>query len=57
VDSRWVVERRREMRIVVIYAIIGLVIVTGLVTLLNYAMYNNSSSKQTGLPVAILTPL
>jgi hypothetical protein len=57
VDSRWVVEKRREMRIVVIYAIIGLVIVTGLVTLLNYAMYNNSSSKQTGLPVAVLTRL
>jgi hypothetical protein len=52
VDSRWVVEKRREMRIVVIYAIIGLVIVTGLVTLLNYAMYSNSS-KHSDLPVAI----
>jgi len=53
VDSRWVVEKHREMRRVIIYSVVGLIIVTVLVTLLNYAMYANSS-KRSDVPVAVV---
>jgi len=53
VDSRWIVEKRREMRRVIIYSVVGLIVVTVLVTLLNYAMYANSS-KRSDVPVAIV---
>jgi hypothetical protein len=53
VDNRWVIEKRREMWRVIIYSVVGLIIITGLVTLLNYASYANSS-KRSDLPVAIL---
>lgn len=56
-DNRWVIQKRREMWRVMIYSIVGLIIVTGLVTLLSYAMYANSASRHTDLPAAILTPL
>ena len=56
-DNRWVIQKRREMRKVVIYSIVGLIIVTGLVTLLSYAIYANSASRHTDLPAAISTPL
>lgn len=47
-------EKRREMRRVIIYSVVGLIIVTALVVLLNYAMYSNSASKYSGSPVAML---
>jgi hypothetical protein len=56
-SNQWVVKKRHETLKVIIYSVIGLIIVTALVTLLSYAMYNNSASKQTNLPVAILARL
>lgn len=46
-------EKRREMRRVIIYSVVGLIIVTALIVLLNYAMYANSS-KRSDVPVAML---
>jgi hypothetical protein len=37
VDRRWAVEKRREMRTVIIYSIVGLIIVIALVTFMSYA--------------------
>ena len=56
-SNQWIVKKRHETLKIIIYSVIGLIIVTVLVTLLNYAIYNNSASKQTGLPVAILARL
>jgi hypothetical protein len=56
-SNRWIIKKRHETLKLIIYSVIGLIIVTVLVTLLNYAMYNNSPSKLAGLPVAILARL
>jgi uncharacterized membrane protein YukC len=55
-DNQWIVKKRHETLKVIIYSIVGLIIVTVLVTLLNYAMYSNSA-KHSDLPAAILAPL
>ncbi len=52
-SNQWIVKKRHETLKVIIYSVIGLIIVTGLVTLLNYAVYANSG-KHSDLPVAIL---
>jgi hypothetical protein len=41
----WIVQKRHDMLTVVIYSAVGLIIVTVLVTLANYAMYGNSVPK------------
>ena len=56
-NNQWIVKKRHETLTVVIYSVIGLIVVAVLVTLLNYAMYNNSASKHADLPVAILARL
>jgi len=56
-SNRWIIKKRHETLKLIIYSVIGLIIVTVLVTLLNYAMYNNSPPKLAGLPVAILARL
>jgi hypothetical protein len=41
-DPRWVTEKRRDMFAVILYSLVGLIIVTALVTLTNYAAYSNT---------------
>ncbi len=38
-NNRWVVQKRSDMLIVIVYSVVGLAVVTGLVTLLNYVAY------------------
>ena len=45
VENQWIVQKRHEMLTVVICSVVGLIIVTALVTLANYAMYANSVPK------------
>jgi hypothetical protein len=56
VDNRWAIEKRRELWRVIAYSIVGLIIVTALVTLVSYAIYANSS-KSSDVPAAMLTRL
>jgi hypothetical protein len=42
-ENRWVVQKRNDMLIVIIYSVVGLIVVMGLVTLINYAAYTNYS--------------
>ena len=44
-QNQWIVQKRHEMLTVVICSVVGLIIVTALVTLANYAMYANSVPK------------
>jgi hypothetical protein len=44
-DRRWVVEKRHELVLVIIYSVVGLAVVTALVTFANYAMYSSSAGK------------
>lgn len=41
-NNQWIVKNRREKLTVVIYSVIGLIVVTVLVTLANYALYSSS---------------
>jgi hypothetical protein len=41
-NHRWVVQKRHDMLTVIVYSIVGLILVAGLVTLANYAIYSNS---------------
>jgi hypothetical protein len=41
-NNRWVVKKRHEMLAVIIYAVVGLILVIGFVTYVNYAMYAHS---------------
>jgi len=41
-NNQWFVKKRNEKLMVVIYSVIGLIVMTVLVTLANYAMYSNS---------------
>jgi 3-mercaptopyruvate sulfurtransferase SseA len=53
VDDRWAIEKRRELWRVIAYSIVGLIIVTALVTLVSYAIYANSN-KVSDVPAAML---
>lgn len=44
--NQWVSPKRREIWAVTIYSIVGLIVVMGLVTLLNYAFYANAVVRQ-----------
>jgi hypothetical protein len=44
-NNRWVVQKRNEMLTVIIYSVVGLIIVTALVTLANYAMSANPAAR------------
>lgn len=44
-EKQWVVRKRNDMLIAVICSVVGLIIVTALVTFANYAMYADSVPK------------
>jgi hypothetical protein len=44
-DRRWAHEKRHELVVVIIYSVVGLALVTALVTLANYAMYSGVAGK------------
>ncbi len=44
-NNQWIVKNRRETLTVVIYSVIGLIVVTVLVTLANYALYSTSMHR------------
>jgi hypothetical protein len=46
VQDHWAAEKRRELLTVIIYSVAGLIIVTVLVTLANYAMYAHAAAQQ-----------
>ncbi|MFZ0784804.1 MAG: hypothetical protein WBC67_00045 [Candidatus Acidiferrales bacterium] len=37
--NRWVVQKRNDMLVVILYSFLGLILVTGLITLVNYLIY------------------
>jgi hypothetical protein len=41
-NNRWVVQKRYDMLTVIVYSIVGLILVIGLVTLVNYVIYSNA---------------
>jgi hypothetical protein len=44
-NNRWIVQKRHDMLTTIVYSIIGLILVTGLVTLMNYAIYSNHMNR------------
>ncbi|MGA8872921.1 MAG: hypothetical protein WA434_18955 [Candidatus Acidiferrales bacterium] len=44
-NNQWIVKKRHETLTVIIYSVIGLIVVTVLVALANYAMYSNSMHR------------
>ncbi|HEX4002597.1 MAG TPA: hypothetical protein VHX36_08100 [Candidatus Acidoferrales bacterium] len=44
-NKRWVVQKRHDILTVIVYSVVGLILVTGLITLANYAIYANSLAR------------
>ncbi len=44
-NNQWIVKKRHETLTVIIYSVIGLIVVTVLVALANYAIYSNSIQR------------
>jgi hypothetical protein len=42
-NNRWIVQKRSDMTAVIVYSIIGLILMMGLVTWLNYAVYSTAN--------------
>lgn len=44
--NQWVVPKRRETWSLIICSVVGMIVVMGLVTLLNYAVYSKAILRQ-----------
>ncbi|HUA00398.1 MAG TPA: hypothetical protein VMB02_08710 [Candidatus Aquilonibacter sp.] len=44
-ENQWIIPKRHDRLMTVIYSIVGMILVITLVTLLNYAMWSNHAAK------------